>query len=68
MSSPQSQLDAAKAQLISRVCDSEREVFYELIRPYERMIHATTISISKKFCGRGRNRTGGGFESLFESR
>src|SRR5579863_3726543 len=45
MSTPQSQLQTNEAQLIRRVCDGERDVFYELVRPYERMIYATAISI-----------------------
>jgi RNA polymerase sigma-70 factor, ECF subfamily len=40
-----SDLRTNETQLIKRVCDGEREVFYELIRPYERMIYATAISI-----------------------
>ena len=36
-----------EAQLIRRVCDGERDAFYELVRPYERMIYATAISILK---------------------
>jgi RNA polymerase sigma-70 factor, ECF subfamily len=36
-----------EAELIKRVCDGEREVFYELVRPYERMIYATAISVVK---------------------
>jgi len=47
MSTPQSQLQTNEAQLIRRVCDGEREVFYELVRPYERMVYATAISILK---------------------
>jgi len=47
MSTPQSQLQTNEAQLIGRVCDGEREVFYELVRPYERMVYATAISILK---------------------
>jgi RNA polymerase sigma-70 factor (ECF subfamily) len=47
MSTSQSQLQTNEAQLIRRVCDGEREVFYELVRPYERMIYATAMSILK---------------------
>jgi hypothetical protein len=36
-----------RAQLIGGVCDGEREGFYELVRPYERMVYATAISIVK---------------------
>lgn len=47
MSAIQSQSRADEAQLIKRVCAGEREVFYELVRPYERMVYATAISIVK---------------------
>src|SRR5271156_1815910 len=47
MSTPQSQLQTNEARLIRRVCDGERDVFYELVRPYERMVYATAISIVK---------------------
>lgn len=36
-----------EAELIKRVCDGEREAFYDLVRPYERMIYATAISVVK---------------------
>jgi RNA polymerase sigma-70 factor (ECF subfamily) len=47
MSMPQSQLRANEAELIKSVCGGAREGFYELIRPYERMIYATAISVVK---------------------
>jgi len=47
MSMPQSQLRANEAELIKSVCGGAREAFYELIRPYERMIYATAISVVK---------------------
>jgi RNA polymerase sigma-70 factor, ECF subfamily len=47
MSAIQSQSRTNEAYLIKRVCDGEREVFYELVRPYERMVYATAISIVK---------------------
>ena len=34
-----------EAQLIERVRDGEHELFYELIRPYERRVYAATFSI-----------------------
>jgi RNA polymerase sigma-70 factor (ECF subfamily) len=43
----QSQLRANEAELIKSVCEGEREAFYELVRPYERMIYATAISVAK---------------------
>ncbi len=45
MSTPQSQTE--EAQLIKRVCAGDREAFYQLVCPYERMIYATAISITK---------------------
>src|ERR1700730_3106160 len=47
MSMIQSQLRANEAELIRSVCAGEREAFYELLRPYERMIYATAISVVK---------------------
>src|SRR5271169_1401677 len=45
MSTPQSQTE--EAQLIKRVCAGDREAFYQLVRPYERMLYATAISVTK---------------------
>jgi RNA polymerase sigma-70 factor (ECF subfamily) len=47
MSMTQSQLRTNEGELIKSVCRGEREAFYELIRPYERMIYATAISVVK---------------------
>jgi RNA polymerase sigma-70 factor, ECF subfamily len=47
MSLAQSQVRANEAELIKSVCRGEREAFYELVRPYERMIYATAISVVK---------------------
>jgi RNA polymerase sigma-70 factor, ECF subfamily len=44
---PHSQLHTNEAELIKSVCDGEREAFYELVHPYERMIYATAISVVK---------------------
>ncbi len=44
---PQSELAANEAELIKRVCAGEREAFYELVRPYERMIYVAAISVLK---------------------
>ena len=41
------QLRPKEAELIKSVCDGEREAFYELMRPYERMIYATAIAVLK---------------------
>jgi RNA polymerase sigma-70 factor, ECF subfamily len=43
----QSQLRTNEVELIKSVCSGEREAFYELIRPYERMVYATAISVVK---------------------
>lgn len=42
-----SHLPLNEAELIQSVCNGEREAFYELVRPYERMIYATAISVVK---------------------
>src|SRR5258708_19459436 len=47
MSVTQSRLRANEADLIKKVCDGEREAFYDLVRPYERLVYATAISILK---------------------
>lgn len=47
MNMTQSQLRTNEAELIKSVCGGEREAFYELVRPYERLIYATAISILK---------------------
>ena len=41
------QLRPNEAELIKSVCNGEREAFYELMRPYERMIYATAIAVLK---------------------
>jgi RNA polymerase sigma-70 factor (ECF subfamily) len=40
-------LRANEAELIQSVCDGDREAFYELLRPYERLVYVTAISILK---------------------
>jgi len=47
MSMTNSQARPGEAELIKSVCNREREAFYELVRPYERMIYATAISVVK---------------------
>jgi RNA polymerase sigma-70 factor, ECF subfamily len=47
MSTTQSQFRTNEAELIKSVCAGEHEAFYELVRPYERMIYATAISVVK---------------------
>jgi RNA polymerase sigma-70 factor, ECF subfamily len=47
MSMTQSQWRGNESELIKSVCGGDREAFYELIRPYERMIYATAISVVK---------------------
>jgi RNA polymerase sigma-70 factor, ECF subfamily len=47
MSMPQAQpqLDSNEARLIRRVCDGETEAFEELVRPYERLVYVTAITV-----------------------
>ena len=45
MSNPLSQLDSIEADLISRVCHGEHKAFEELVRPYERLVYVTAISV-----------------------
>ena len=40
-------LNSKEAQLIKRVCGGEPQAFEELVRPYERLVYATAISILK---------------------
>src|ERR1700745_1938302 len=47
MSVTQWQPQANEAELIKSVCGGEREAFYELVRPYERMVFATAFSVVK---------------------
>jgi RNA polymerase sigma-70 factor (ECF subfamily) len=41
----QPQLDSIEAELIRRVCAGEPEAFEELVRPYERMVYVTAVSV-----------------------
>src|SRR5271169_3606682 len=43
----ESGLRANEAELIQSVCAGDQEAFYELVRPYERMVYVTAISIVK---------------------
>jgi RNA polymerase sigma-70 factor, ECF subfamily len=45
MSNPPTQLDSKEADLISRVCNGEHKAFEELMRPYERLVYVTAISV-----------------------
>ena len=47
MNTAQPQLRPNEAEIIERVCGGEPEAFYELVRPYERMVYATAISVAK---------------------
>jgi RNA polymerase sigma-70 factor, ECF subfamily len=47
MNMPHSQLESTEAELIRRVCGGEPQAFEELLRPYERLVYATAISISR---------------------
>ena len=43
----QTQISANEPELIKRVCDGDREAFYELVRPHERLLYAIAFSILK---------------------
>jgi hypothetical protein len=43
----QTQASASEAELIKRVCDGDRDAFYEWVRPHERLVYATAFSILK---------------------
>ena len=45
MTMPQPQLESNEAELVRRVCSGESQAFEELVRPYERMVYLTAISI-----------------------
>ena len=45
MNMAQPQLESIEAELIRRVCGGEPQAFEELLRPYERLVYATAISI-----------------------
>jgi RNA polymerase sigma-70 factor, ECF subfamily len=47
MNMPQPQLDSNETELIRRVCNGDPEAFEELVRPYERLVYVTAISILK---------------------
>ena len=47
MTTTQSHVPLNEAELINRVCNGEREAFYELVHPYERMVYATAMSVVK---------------------
>src|ERR1700740_2834317 len=47
MSVTHSQPPSNETELIKSVCGGEREAFYELVCPYERLIYATAISVVK---------------------
>src|SRR5438309_418604 len=36
---------AAEAELVSRILDGERDLYYELIAPYERMVYVSAFSL-----------------------
>lgn len=47
MTTTQSHVPLNEAELITRVCNGEREAFYELVHPYERMVYASAMSVVK---------------------
>ncbi len=42
---PQPKLEATEKALIERVCRGDRDAFYELVRPYERAVYVSAVSI-----------------------
>lgn len=42
---PQPKLEATERALIARVCQGDREAFYELVRPHERALYVSAVSI-----------------------
>jgi RNA polymerase sigma-70 factor, ECF subfamily len=42
---PQPKLNDTERSLIERVCQGDRDAFYELVRPYERAIYVSAVSI-----------------------
>jgi RNA polymerase sigma-70 factor, ECF subfamily len=47
MTMERTQASASEAELIKRVCDGDREAFYELVRPHERLVYAIAFSVLK---------------------
>jgi hypothetical protein len=45
MSNSHPRLDSNEAELIRRVCNGETEAFEELVRPHERFVYMTAISV-----------------------
>src|SRR5271163_5046860 len=45
MNMPQPHLESNETELIRRVCGGNPEAFEELVRPYERLVYVTAISI-----------------------
>jgi len=42
---PKPKLEATETALIERVCEGDREAFYDLVRPYERAVFVTAVAI-----------------------
>ena len=42
---PKDETSLSEAVLIRRICDGESELFMDLVRPYQRMVYTTAISI-----------------------
>ena len=42
---PRDEAALAETDLIQRICDGESELFTELVRPYQRMVYTTAVSI-----------------------
>ena len=44
---PQSERQILEAELIRRICAGEKELFYQLIQPYERSVYLTALGITR---------------------
>jgi RNA polymerase sigma-70 factor (ECF subfamily) len=42
---PKDETSLSEAALIRRICDGESELFMDLVRPYQRMVYTTAVSI-----------------------
>jgi RNA polymerase sigma-70 factor (ECF subfamily) len=45
MGAPKPHLDATETELIQRVCEGDKEAFYDLVRPYERAVYTAAVLI-----------------------
>jgi RNA polymerase sigma-70 factor, ECF subfamily len=45
MGAPKPHLEVSEAELIRRVCQGDKEAFYDLVRPCERLVYVAAVSI-----------------------